>query len=128
MVAADSQTAISFSLSLCQANEAIHGQMLPGQPGCLAYPLALIMVRAYEDSQTRQLGLDLGFVPVVPPRSNRISAWEYDRIMYRKRNVIERLFCRLKGFRRIFSRFDKLDVMFAAFILFVLIVETFRCS
>jgi len=33
---------------------------------------------------------------------------------------------RLKGFRRVFSRFDKLDVMFAGFILFALIVEALR--
>jgi len=41
-------------------------------------------------------------------------------VMYRRRNEIERLFRRLKGFRRVFSRFDKLDVMFAAFVLFAL--------
>jgi transposase len=39
------------------------------------------------------------------------------------RNEIERLFRRLKGFRRIFSRFEKLDVMFLAFINFPLIVD-----
>ena len=44
----------------------------------------------------------------------------------RRRNEIERLFRRLKGFRRIFSRFDKLDVMFAAFIHFALIEEALR--
>ena len=32
--------------------------------------------------------------------------------MYKKRNEIERLFRRVKGFRRIFSRFDKLDIIF----------------
>ena len=32
--------------------------------------------------------------------------------MYRRRNQVERLFRRLKGFRRISSRFDKLDIMF----------------
>ncbi|MBS0422871.1 MAG: IS5/IS1182 family transposase, partial [Proteobacteria bacterium] len=36
---------------------------------------------------------------------------------------IERLFRRLKGFRRIFSRFDKLDIIFLSFIYFALIVE-----
>ena len=46
--------------------------------------------------------------------------------MYRKRNEIERLFRRLKGFRRIFSRFDKLDVVFPAFLNFALIVEDLR--
>ncbi|MDR3357925.1 MAG: IS5/IS1182 family transposase, partial [Desulfovibrio sp.] len=33
---------------------------------------------------------------------------------------------RLKGFRRVFTRYDKLDVMFFAFVVFALIVETFR--
>ncbi|MEE0814293.1 MAG: IS5/IS1182 family transposase, partial [Desulfovibrio fairfieldensis] len=35
---------------------------------------------------------------------------------------VERLFRRLKGFRRVFTRFDKLDVMFLAFVVFALIV------
>jgi transposase len=63
---------------------------------------------------------------VVPPKSTRISAWQYDRAMYKRRNEIERLFRRLKGFRRIFSRFEKLDVMFVAFITFALIVDGLR--
>ena len=86
----------------------------------------LLMDRAYEGKETRQLALELGLTPVVPPKQNRISPWEYDRAMYRRRNEIERLFRRLKGFRRIFSRFDKLDVMFMAFIHFALIVEALR--
>jgi transposase len=85
--------------------------------------VALVMDRAYEGEETRQLALDLGFTPVVPPKKNRIAPWEYDREMCRRRNEIERLFRRLKGFRRIFSRFDKLDVMFLAFIHFALIVD-----
>ncbi|HEX4049640.1 MAG TPA: IS5/IS1182 family transposase, partial [Steroidobacteraceae bacterium] len=39
---------------------------------------------------------------------------------------IERLFRRLKGFRRIFSRFDKLDLVFIAFIYFALLIEAVR--
>ena len=84
------------------------------------------MDRAYEGDKTRQLALDLGYIPVVPPKTNRLEPWEYDRAMYKKRNEIERLFRRLKGFRRIFSRFDKLDVIFLSFIHFALIVEAFR--
>jgi len=67
------------------------------------------MDRAYEDNETRQLALDFGFIPVVPPKCNRLEPWQYDKALYRKRNEVERLFRRLKGFRRIFSRFDKLD-------------------
>ena len=50
------------------------------------------MDRAYEGDDTRQLALDLGYVPVVPPKSNRLDPWEYDKAMYRKRNEVERLF------------------------------------
>ena len=88
--------------------------------------LHLLMDRAYEGDETRQLVLDLGMVPVVPPKSNRVDPWEYDRALYKKRNEIERLFRRLKGFRRIFSRFEKLDVLCLAFLSFALIVEALR--
>jgi len=84
------------------------------------------MDRAYEGDETRQLALELNFIPVVPPKNNRVNPWEYDRAMYKRRNEIERLFRRLKGFRRIFSRFEKLDVTFIGFILFALIVDGLR--
>ena len=51
-------------------------------------------------------------VPVAPPKSSRIAPWQYDREMYKRRNEVERLFRRLKGYRRIFSQFDKLDLAF----------------
>ena len=82
------------------------------------------MDRAYEGDETRQLVLDIGFDPVVPPKSNRLNKWEIDLEIYKKRNEVERLFRRLKGFRRIFSRFDKLDVMFTAFIHIALIFDS----
>ncbi len=88
--------------------------------------LPLLMDRAYEGEETRQLVLNLGMIPVVPPKSNRLYPWEYDRALYKKRNEIERLFRRLKGFRRIFSRFEKLDIVFLAFLSFALIVEALR--
>ena len=88
--------------------------------------LSLLIDRAYEGDETRHLVLDLGMTPVVPPKSNRLHPWDYDRAIYKKRNEIERLFRRLKGFRRIFSRFEKLDVLFLAFLSFALIVETLR--
>ena len=84
------------------------------------------MDRAYEDNETRQLALDFGFIPVVPPKSNRLEPWQYDKALYRKRNEVEWLFRRLKGFRRIFSRFDKLDVLFLGFLNFALIVGALR--
>lgn len=86
----------------------------------------LIMDRAYEGNETRQLALNLGLIPVVPPKVTRVDPWTYKKAMYRRRNEVERLFRRLKGFRRIFSRFEKLDLVFIAFIYFALIVEALR--
>jgi transposase len=126
MVAANARTAISFALSPGQASDAKAGRELLGGIGPLPQPLHLIMDRAYEDNETRQLALEFNYIPVVPPKSNRLDPWQYDRDLYRKRNEIERLFRRLKGFRRIFSRFDKLDVVFLAFLNFALIVEALR--
>ncbi len=60
-------------------------------------------------------GTRLSVVPVVPPKSNLLRPWHYDRALYRKRNEIQRLFRRLKGYRRIFSRFDKLGTMLLVF-------------
>ncbi len=57
--------------------------------------LPLLMDRAYEGNETRQLVLDLGMLPIVPPKSNRLQPWGYDRALYKKRNEIERLFRRL---------------------------------
>ena len=86
----------------------------------------VVMDRAYESDETRQCVRALGATPVVPPKSNRRTPWAYDRERYKQRNEVERLFRRLKGFRRIFSRFDKLDVVFIFFIHFALILEALK--
>ena len=94
------------------------GERCCNASGACRGPVPLLMDRAYECDATRELAVELGYVPVVPPKHNRRTSWEYDRVLYKRRNEIERLFRRLKGFRRIFSRFEKLDVMFVAFINF----------
>ncbi len=126
MVAADARTAIVFALSPGNEHDAPHGRDLLEELGPMPERLPLLMDRAYEGNETRQLVLDLGMIPVVPPKSNRLQPWDYDRALYKKRNEIERLFRRLKGCRRIFSRFEKLDVVFLAFLCFALIVEALR--
>ena len=97
MVAADARTAITFSLSPGQAHDAPEGRALLRRLGAPNRPLHLLMDRAYEGNETRQLALDLGFIPVVPPLATRIEPWEYDREMYKRRNEVERLFRRLTG-------------------------------
>lgn len=124
MLAADDQTAVTFSLSPGQSGDAPEGRkLLQTLENKCWEGTHVIMDKAYEGDETRQLVLDLGMLPVVPPKTNRLSPWEYNREMYKKRNEVERLFRRLKGFRRIFSRFDKLDVVFRFFINFSLIID-----
>ncbi len=123
-VAANATTAVTFSLSPGHVGDAPAGRELlksfenNGWDGT-----QVIMDKAYEGDETRQLIVDLGMEPVVPAKSNRLRPWKYDKELYKKRNEVERLFRRLKGFRRIFTRFDKLDVVFMFFIHFALIVQ-----
>lgn len=126
MVAADERTAVTFSLSPGQAHDAPPGRELLRTLEDLPQGCRVIMDRAYEDNKTRQLVFDLGLEPVVPPLSTRLQPWSYSKAWYRRRNEVERLFRRLKGFRRIFSRFDKLDVMFMAFLSFALVIDALR--
>jgi transposase len=123
MVAADARTAVKFTLSPGQAGDAPEGRNLLKLMPEECQPKHVIMDRAYEGDETRQLVLDLGFEPVVPPKKNRIEPWEYNKELYKKRNEVERLFRRLKAFRRIFSRFDKLDEVFSFFITFALVID-----
>ena len=68
----------------------------------------------------------VGFDPIVPPKSNRKNPWEYDKELYKLRNEIERLFRKLQGFRRIFVRYEKLDVMYVGFIQLALVYMAIR--
>ncbi len=88
--------------------------------------MVLLMDRAYEGDATRELGLQLGFVPVMPPNPQRKQPWSLDKERYRRRNEVERLFRRLKAWRRVFTRNDKTYVMLAAFITISLIAGALR--
>lgn len=82
------------------------------------------MDRAYSGKKMRETASLLGYEPIVPPKRNYKEQWEYDKDLYKRRNEVERFFRRLKAFRRIFTRYDKLDIVFAGFILFAMIVDS----
>ena len=89
--------------------------------------LPLLMDRAYEGNETRQLMLDLRLIPVVPPKSNRSHAWDYDycRLQEAQRDRPS-LPPTQRSFRRIFSSFERLDVSFPEILPFAVIVEALR--
>ena len=76
----------------------------------------LVMDKAYEDANTRQVAAECGCVAVVPPKSNRKALWEYDKEIYRRRNEVERVFGLIKEKRRVATRYDKLDVTYLSFV------------
>lgn len=57
-----------------------------------------------------------GAEAVIPPRSNRLTSREFDRERYKARNLVEQFFNRLKQFRRLATRYDKLANRFNAFL------------
>ena len=123
MVAASAECALIFSLSPGNAGDAPQGRKLLHELGPATEKCSLLMDRAYEGNETQALCRSLGYTPVVPPNPNRLEPWDYDKELYKKRNEVERLFRRLKGYRRICTRYDKLDVIYLAFIAFAFIVE-----
>ena len=69
------------------------------------------------DSDDIILGIEkMQAIPVIPPRSNRTIQRHYDKHLYKDRNLIERLFNRLKQFRRLALRVEKSKINFEALI------------
>ena len=69
---------------------------------------AVLGDKAYDSNSFRKSLKDDGVKPVIPGRANRKKRIRYDKEAYKGRNVIERCYCRLKDFRRIATRYDKL--------------------
>ena len=74
----------------------------------------LIADRAYDADHLRDRLRRPGTKPVIPRRSSRAVVYPLNRRAYRRRNVIERMFGRLKNWRRIATRYDKLARNYAS--------------
>jgi len=70
--------------------------------------------KGYDSKALRDWLTQRGSQPVIPPRSNRKIQYSYDKAVYRQRNVVERLFCRLKDYRRVATRYDRKIKVFMA--------------
>ncbi len=81
--------------------------------------------------RVRELALGLHEVqPVVEKRhnpknfgENRREPWDYDRELYKRRNEVERYFLRLKRFRKVFTRYDKLSSIFLSVVMLAMIFD-----
>jgi putative transposase len=77
---------------------------------------------AYDSNALREFLQQRGTLPVIPNKPTRKNLHPFDRTAYRQRNLIERMFSRLKDFRRITTRYDKLAQNFAAVVALAAIV------
>lgn len=68
----------------------------------------LIADRGYDSNAIRAAVQDQGAEVVIPPTRSRKTPLPYNRDTYRARNLVERLWCRLKDWRRVATRYDKL--------------------
>jgi transposase len=72
----------------------------------------LLADKAYDSNAFREELKNRGTVAVIPGKKNRREPIEHDAHIYKERNHVERFFNRIKGFRRIATRYDKTAVMF----------------
>ena len=82
--------------------------------------------RAYDSDAIRRLIAAAGKEAVIPPRANRVNPPDYDKEKYKQRNKAERLFCKLKGYRAVATRYDKLATMFLGGVLAALLAVSLK--
>lgn len=76
----------------------------------------IIADKGYDSNAIRNCIKAFGQVPVIPYRKNRKKKGYVSGLRYQTRNIVERIFGRIKEFRRIATRYDKLDSTFLSFI------------
>ena len=99
-------------------------EITPGQLGDARAALSLIAAvapshslaadGAYDSKAIRSFLSQRGTTPVIPNNPTRKHPHAFDAHAYKRRNLIERMFCRLKDFRRVATRYDKLAVNYSA--------------
>ena len=79
-------------------------------------PLFVIADKGYDAEAFVALITAQGATAVIPPRSNRKVQRDYDQHLYRERHLVECYINKLKHFRRVFSRYDKLARHYLSFV------------
>ena len=102
-----------------QQAEQQHAENAHGQTVGTAYELQLAQLHQHrlrlKDMHSVEKKIEAkGTMPNIPPKANRIWKNCFSPYLYRDRNAIERMFCRLKDFRRVATRYDRLAVNYLA--------------
>ncbi len=85
-------------------------------------PDALLADKGYDSDALIETLEERGITPVIPPKANRREPRQTDFALYRERNLVERFFNRLKQYRAIATRYDKLANTFLAAVALVCVL------
>ena len=86
-------------------------QLLEGVCDC-----TVIADKGYDSEPLVQLLEARGCTVVIPPRSNRKTPRRYDRHLYKERHLVECFFSKIKEYRRVATRYEKLSQTFLSFV------------
>jgi transposase len=76
----------------------------------------VIADKGYDSDDFIEFIVSRDSIPVIPPRSNRTKCRDYDHYLYQERHLVECCINKLKQYRRIFSRFEKLAARYLGFL------------
>lgn len=106
---------LQFQLTAGQAHDITQAEAL-----LLSAPIEYVIADKGYDAETFVQAIrERGAIPVIPPRSNRKTQREYDAHLYKERHLVECFINKIKHYRRIFSRYDKLATTYLGFLHFV---------
>ena len=112
----DEQTCVSCTLTSGARHDAPVFAIVFEQGPTLPQLTYVVMDKGYDSDQIRQYLQARERIPVIPPRQNRQQPILYDTEPYQLREKVERFFNKLKQFRRVATRYEKLGQAFLAFI------------
>jgi transposase len=98
------------------AGQAHDGQIVDTLLDHLGPRTIVLADKAYDADRIRELIQEQGATPNIPPKSSRRWKPFFSKRLYRERNLIERFFSKLKHFRRVATRYDKLAANFLAMV------------
>ena len=111
MAAADEHTAIAVDVRPGQAHDApLLKPMLKRTAARLGRVDQVVGDEAFDGGPQRRACAAIGARAVIPAKANRVDPEPLDKAAYRERNRVERLFAKLKEFRRVATRYEKLKV------------------
>jgi transposase len=109
---------VALSLTPGQAADITQAEPLLAQ----VEPEVVIADKGYDSNVLVETLEERGITPVIPPKANRKEPRKTDFALYRERNLVERFFNKLKQYRGIATRFDKLATTFLAGVLLVCVL------